>query len=579
MRDIYKNHMGKMLTACSFKILESAGDLILPFLMAKIIDNGILKKNIDYTYKIGILMIGISTIGYLCAISANYFSINAAESLGQEIRSKIFEKTQKFNFIQINKFTQASLITRLTNDITQIVSMTIMCMRMIMRGLATGIGSIVMAFIIDVKLAFVVLIIVILSIFFTYYYMEKSISIYEILQRKLDYLNKILRENLSGIRIIKALVKEGIEKEKFKKGNKELAEEAIKAQNIMASRLPFITLMLNLGILVVLYLGADRVETGNLKIGEIVAFVNYFNMLLFSMNAISFLFYLWSKTIISFKRVKDVLDEKEITSLSDDEIENHGKDNEEIELEFKNVNFSYEGNSRPILKNINFKILKNEKVGIIGGVGSGKTSIINLILKFYSNDSGTIIFEGKNLKNWNELELRKKIGVVMQKSFLFSQTISENIQWGKKDSNDEEIREALEIAQIDDYVYSLPEKDKTKVVKGGFNFSGGQKQRLSIARTIIKDANLLIFDDSFSALDFITEFNLKKALFEKKVNSTLIIISQRVSTIKQLEKIIVLDKGEVVGIGTHKDLIENCPVYIEICESQLVGIKGDRNGQ
>lgn len=579
MRDIYKNHMGKMLTACSFKILESAGDLILPFLMAKIIDNGILKKNIDYTYKIGILMIGISTIGYLCAISANYFSINAAESLGQEIRSKIFEKTQKFNFIQINKFTQASLITRLTNDITQIVSMTIMCMRMIMRGLATGIGSIVMAFIIDVKLAFVVLIIVILSIFFTYYYMGKSISIYEILQRKLDYLNKILRENLSGIRIIKALVKEGIEKEKFKKGNKELAEEAIKAQNIMASRLPFITLMLNLGILVVLYLGAGRVETGNLKIGEIVAFVNYFNMLLFSMNAISFLFYLWSKTIISFKRVKDVLDEKEITSLSDDEIENHGKDNEEIELEFKNVNFSYEGNSRPILKNINFKILKNEKVGIIGGVGSGKTSIINLILKFYSNDSGTIIFEGKNLKNWNELELRKKIGVVMQKSFLFSQTISENIQWGKKDSNDEEIREALEIAQIDDYVYSLPEKDKTKVVKGGFNFSGGQKQRLSIARTIIKDANLLIFDDSFSALDFITEFNLKKALFEKKVNSTLIIISQRVSTIKQLEKIIVLDKGEVVGIGTHKDLIENCPVYIEICESQLVGIKGDRNGQ
>lgn len=570
MFKFFKPFIPKAILAALFKMGEAFCDLYLPLIMAKIIDIGVSNKDLTYITKMGGTMVGIALIGYICSIFCNYFSVHSTQNFGASLRDKVFTKIQSFNFVHLNKFTQASLITRMTKDVDQIMNMFLMCIRMILRGLVTGIGAVIMAVTINPVLAILFIFIVPTIVGTTMYYMKKSFGIYAEVQKKLDNLTLVMRENLTGIRVIRALSKEKIEAERFKEKNDDLKLKTIEADNLMASKLPFITLIMNIGVVAVLWFGGIRVNYGKMHLGEVVAFINYLNMLLFSMNALSFLFTLYSRTAISYRRVKEVLFE-DITNISEEEFEKIFTD---TIIEFKNVSFSYDNTNNYILENINLKIKRGENIGIIGGIGSGKTSLIALIPKFYEVTKGEILIDGVNVNKYKEKELRNKIGIVMQKSFLFSQSIEQNIKWGKENASDEDVKNVVSIVQGKDFVEKLPNQYKTEVTKGGTNFSGGQKQRLSIARTLIKEPEILIFDDSFSALDFITEYNLKNELKNYLKNTTILTISQRVASLMKMDRIIVMDNGKVVGFDSHAALAENCEIYREICESQEICIPG-----
>ncbi|WP_279117730.1 ABC transporter ATP-binding protein [Fusobacterium varium] len=570
MFKFFKPFIPKAILAALFKMGEAFCDLSLPLIMAKIIDIGVSNKDLTYITKMGGTMVGIALMGYICSIFCNYFSVHSTQNFGASLRDKVFTKIQSFNFVHLNKFTQASLITRMTKDVDQIMNMFLMCIRMVLRGLVTGIGAVIMAVTINPVLAILFIFIVPTIVSTTMYYMKKSFGIYAEVQKKLDNLTLVMRENLTGIRVIRALSKEKIEAERFKEKNDDLKLKTIEADNLMASKLPFITLIMNIGVVAVLWFGGIRVNYGKMHLGEVVAFINYLNMLLFSMNALSFLFTLYSRTAISYRRVKEVLFE-DITNISEEEFEKIFTD---TIIEFKNVSFSYDNTNNYILENINLKIKRGENIGIIGGIGSGKTSLIALIPKFYEVTKGEILIDGVNVNKYKEKELRNKIGIVMQKSFLFSQSIEQNIKWGKENASDEDVKNVVSIVQGKDFVEKLPNQYKTEVTKGGTNFSGGQKQRLSIARTLIKEPEILIFDDSFSALDFITEYNLKNELKNYLKNTTILTISQRVASLMKMDRIIVMDNGKVVGFDSHAALAENCEIYREICESQEICIPG-----
>lgn len=566
----FKPFIPKAAAASLFKMTEAFCDLTLPMIMAKIIDIGVAKHDLNYITRMGSIMVGIALGGYLSSILCNYFSVQASQNFGASLRDKVFTKIQSFNFIHLNKFTQASLITRITKDVDQIMNMFLMCVRMVLRGLVTGIGAVIMAVSINPVLSILFLIIVPAIVGSTMYYMKKSFGKYAEVQKKLDSLTLVLRENLTGIRVIRALSKEKVENEKFKVKNEDLKDKTIEADNLMASKLPFITMIMNIGVVAVLWFGGIRVSYGKMHLGEVVAFINYLNMLLFSMNALSFLFTLYSRTAISYRRVKEVLSEN-VENISQEEFEKIYTD---TIIEFKDLSFSYDGTDNYILENINLKIKRGENIGIIGGIGSGKTTLISLIPKFYQATKGELLIDGININKYDERELRDKIGIVMQKSFLFSQSIEDNIRWGKEDADEESIKNVISIVQGTDFVEKLPEQYKTEVTKGGMNFSGGQKQRLSIARTLIKKPEILIFDDSFSALDFITEYKLKNQLKAYLKNTTTITISQRVASLMKHDRIIVLDNGKIAGFDTHENLAVNCDVYREICESQEICIPG-----
>lgn len=570
MFKFFKPFIPKAILAALFKMGEAFCDLSLPLIMAKIIDIGVSNKDLTYITKMGGTMVGIALMGYICSIFCNYFSVHSTQNFGASLRDKVFTKIQSFNFVHLNKFTQASLITRMTKDVDQIMNMFLMCIRMVLRGLVTGIGAVIMAVTINPVLAILFIFIVPTIVGTTMYYMKKSFGIYAEVQKKLDNLTLVMRENLTGIRVIRALSKEKIEAERFKEKNDDLKLKTIEADNLMASKLPFIILIMNIGVVAVLWFGGIRVNYGKMHLGEVVAFINYLNMLLFSMNALSFLFTLYSRTAISYRRVKEVLFEN-IDNLSEEEFEKIFTD---TVIEFKNVSFSYDNTDNYILENINLKIKRGENIGIIGGIGSGKTSLIALIPKFYEVTKGEILIDGVNVNKYKEKELRNKIGIVMQKSFLFSQSIEQNIKWGKENASDEDVKNVVSIVQGKDFVEKLPNQYKTEVTKGGTNFSGGQKQRLSIARTLIKEPEILIFDDSFSALDFITEYNLKNELKNYLKNTTILTISQRVASLMKMDRIIVMDNGKVVGFDSHAALAENCEIYREICESQEICIPG-----
>lgn len=567
----FKPYIPRGIIASLFKMGESFADLTLPLIMAKVIDIGVANKDFNYILSMGGKMILVAGAGYLSAILSNYFSSRASQEFGANLRDSIFIKIQHFTFNQLNKFSQASLITRITKDVDQITNMFLMCIRMVLRGLTTGVGAVIMAIIINPTLSIVFIIIAPLIIFLTLYYVKKSFGLYDLVQKKLDNLTLILRENLSGLKVIKALSKEKVEEERFDIKNNELKDQSIEADSLMLSKLPFITLVMNIGVVAVLWFGGIRVHYGKMHLGEIVAFINYLNMILFAMNALSFLFTLYSKTSISYRRVKEIVAEN-IDEINQEEFEKMITDNI---LEFNHVYFSYDKSDRYVLENLNFKIKRGEHIGIIGGIGSGKSTLVSLIPRFYDVVKGEIKIDGINIQEYNESNLRKKIGLVLQKAFLFSQSIKENIKWGDQNASQDQIELVTHIAQGKEFIEKLPEKYETMVIKGGNNFSGGQKQRISIARTLLKQPDILIFDDSFSALDFITEYKLKEELKLYMKRVTTITISPKISSLIKMDRIMVLDNGKIAGFDSHENLIKNCDVYKEICESQEICITGE----
>ncbi|MGG7143357.1 ABC transporter ATP-binding protein [Clostridium nigeriense] len=563
-----KDYKKEAILGPIFKLIEAILELLIPIVMAKIIDIGVANKDIPYVYKMGGILILLGAIGLAFALICQYYASIASQGAGTSIRSQLYKHINNLSYTEIDEIGTPTLITRLVNDINQIQTGIAMLIRLGTRSPFIIIGSTIMAISIDLKLSIIFLITTPLIALVIYLVMSKSLPLYKVIQGKLDNLSLITRENLEGSRVIKAFSKEESEKERFKEATIELANASINVGKISALLNPITYMIMNIAIIAILWYGGIRVNIGSLTQGEIIAFTNYITQILLSLIVFSQLVVTLTKGATSANRVLEILNIK--SSITDNEFKyNVEKENNNSLIEFRNVSFSYKDSNEYSLKDINLSINKNETIGIIGGTGSGKTTLINLIPRFYDTNNGQVLIKGIDARNYNLKELRSLIGIVPQRAVLFKGSILDNLKWGKEYATLDEVTEALEISQSYSFIESLEEKYNSPVLQGGKNFSGGQKQRLTIARALISKPEILILDDSSSALDFTTDANLRKALKEKTKDMTVLIVSQRASSIKNADKIVVLDNGEIAGIGTHDYLLENCEVYNEIYSSQL----------
>ncbi len=542
-------------------------------LFQKMLSTGIIEaKNVsdmDYIKEVGIKMLIVAFVITIVTILANFLSAKISMGYGRVLRQKIFEKVSTFSQGDINKFGTPSLITRTTNDVTQVQNATVMVLRMMVMVPIMCIGSIFMALSKDKTLTWILAVSVPILFVILGIVMKKATPLFKSLQVKLDNLNKVMREQLSGVKVIRAFDKDEYERKRFNKTNKDHIDTAIKVNRIIAVLMPTITIIMNFTTIAVVWFGAKRIDMGAMQIGDMMAFIQYAMHVLFSFVMATVMFVMLPRAIASGDRINDVLEV--VPAIKNKENTQSDSKNEGV-IEFKNVDFKYPDSEGELaLENISFKTHPGKVTAIIGSTGSSKTTILNLISRYYDVTSGEILIDSINVKDYKIEELRNKIGYVPQKAFLFSGTIKENILYGKEDATDEEIMHALDVAQATEFVNGLEDGVMAHVAQGGNNFSGGQKQRLAIARAIVRKPEIYIFDDSFSALDFKTDSNLRKALKEETSNASFIIVAQRVSTIMDADQIIVLNDGKIEGIGKHKELLENCEVYKEIVYSQLSG--------
>ena len=551
-----------------FKTLEAIFELLVPLVMAKIIDIGLKHNNLPYIVKMGVIIVILGFIGLICALTCQYFASKASQGFGTLVRSALFKHINALSHKELDKIGTSSLITRMTTDINQLQVAVAMAIRLAIRAPLIILGSIFMASLIDLKLSIIFLISTPLIALVLFMVMSRSIPFYSLIQKKLDNLSLIVRENLEGVRVIRAFSKQKKEKERFMNTVNSFTESSITVGKISALLNPLSSLIMNFSIIAILWYGGIRVDMGDITQGEIIAFVNYITQILLTLIVAANLVVIFNKAYASAIRVNEIFSFNSSIKEPDSSALNVDK-NYVPKIEFKNVYFSYTGSNNYALSNISLKINKGETIGIIGGTGSGKSTLANLIPRFYDVSKGEVLVDGLNVKNYTFKNLRRKIGVVPQKAILFSGTIKENMKWGLESASDSEIKKALEIAQATDFVNNFPNKYETSILQNGKNLSGGQRQRLTIARALISNPEILILDDSTSALDYLTTFNFQKELKNQAKNTTVIMISQRINSIRNADKILVLDEGKAVGIGTHEYLVKNCNVYKEICLSQL----------
>jgi len=565
----YLKPYSKMLVlVVVFVFGRSLTDLYLPALMSRIVDVGIVQNDLGYILKVGSVMIAMTLLNGGFAIGLSYFSSKVAMGFGRNLRKAVFTKVENLSVSEFNDLGTSSLITRTTNDITQLQQLVLMGQRMMLVAPMMFLGSIIMAVSQDAVLSLVIVFAVPALALLVYFIGKKATPLFQSLQKKLDGLNLVLRESLTGIRVIRAFNKEEYEKKRFNAANLDLTETALKVHKTMAYLMPLMTLLLNFGTIAVIWFGAIRVDSGQMQVGQLMAFVQYIMHIMFSLMMVSMIFVMIPRAAASVERVSEVLNKEQ--KLTDPETPKKPASSPGS-LEFRNVTFSYPGAENTALSNVSFTAEPGETVAIIGGTGSGKSTLLNLIMRFYDLEegSGAILVGGVDIREMNQKDLRDLIGFVSQKPVLFSGTVRDNITYGNESASDEEVLKALEIAQAKDFVLGLPEGLEAVVAQGGTNFSGGQKQRLSIARALVRRPAIYIFDDSFSALDFKTDAQLRAALRRETQDATKLIVAQRVSTVLDADKIIVLDQGRVVGIGRHKELLKTSPVYREIVASQL----------
>lgn len=582
-----------------FKLIEAIFELIVPIIMAKIIDIGIVNKDISYVLRMGGLLVLIGIVGLSSSIVCQRYAALASQGFGTTVRNELFSHINTFSYKEIDKFGTPSLITRIINDVNQLQFAVAMLIRLVIRAPFLAIGAIIMAIILDFKLSIIFLIATPIIVAILYLVMSKSIPYFRSIQKKLDKISLITRENLEGVRVVRAFSNQNCEEARFDYASDDLSNTAIKVGKLSSLLNPLTYIVLNFSIIAIIWFGGIRVDAGNLTQGQIIAFVNYITQILLALIVVSNLVVVFTKASASAARVNEVFETKSSIIESNNELTlDFGNDvceealdlnnkinlhtqtsnlnslkNNPAKIEFKNVSFSYgtsEKQARQVsLDNISFKIYENETIGIIGGTGSGKSTLVNLISRFYDPSKGEIFIDRHNLKEYPLSEIRHKIGLVPQTSVLFTGTIAENILIGNPKASNEDIENALEIAEGSEFVAKLPKTYETHLDQGGKNLSGGQKQRLAIARALAINPGILILDDSFSALDFATDARLRSSLKNKlKKNTTVIIVSQRISTIKNADKILVLDDGNLIGIGTHNELIKNCDIYKEIYFSQ-----------
>lgn len=552
-----------------FKLLEAILELIVPLVMAKIIDIGVKSYDTSYLIKMGILIIILGIVGLGSALVCQYFAAKASQGFGTKLRNELFHHINSLSHSEIDNIGTPSLITRIINDVNQLQVAVAMAIRLGVRAPFIILGSAIMAMFINLKLSLIFFLSIPLIVLTLYLVMGKSIPLYRVIQKKLDKISLITRENLEGVRVVRAFSKQEVEKDRFNIAALDHSNTAIKVGKLSALLNPLTFMIMNFSIAFIVWFGGIGVNNGNFTQGEIIAFVNYMTQILLTLIVVANLVIIFTKASASATRVNEVLDTKSSIKEASSSTKVQATNNSSKIIEFKNVSFSYNNSKQYSLENISLSINKGETIGIIGGTGAGKSTLVNLIPRFYESTEGEIFINGENIKNYSIKDLRNLFGIVPQKAVLFTGSLRENMKWANKNASDEEILMALDIAQCSDFVSNLKDGLDTSVLQGGKNFSGGQKQRLTIARALVGSPKIIILDDSSSALDFATDLKLRQALNIHAKEITTIIVSQRASSIKNSDKIVVLDDGKLAGIGTHEELLENSEVYKEICLSQL----------
>ena len=564
-----KPHMIYFIVGPLMMIVEVAGDVLMPKLMSLIVNEGVKNgRDMSYIIKMGIAMIGLAVVMMLGGVIGNFFAAKGAISFGADLRLDVFKKVQTLSFKNIDKFSTGSLITRLTNDITQMQNVIRMAMVMLLRSPGMLIGAFIMAVTMNARLALIIAIVAPILGVGIFIIMSKALPRFNIMQTKIDRLNTDVQENLTNIRVVKSFVRTGYEKEKFEDANKDLMENSIKALKLIICTMPLMTLMMNVTTLAVVWYGGNFVIKGSMQVGDLMAFITYITQILMSLMMLSMIVIQGSRAVASSRRITEVLDTvvdvTDETATKKDALVTCGS------VEFKNVNFNYSGNANGcnVLSDISFKIDAGTTVGILGATGSGKTSLVQLIPRLYDTTEGTVLVDGIDVKDYSLKNLRDGVGMVLQKNVLFSGTIVENLKWGKEDATMQEVQTASQNAQAHGFISQTEDGYERELSQGGANVSGGQKQRLCIARALLKQPKILILDDSTSALDTATEAKIREAFAGELKDTTKIIIAQRITSVMEADKIIVLDDGKVIGEGTHQSLMQTCDEYRDIYYSQ-----------
>ncbi len=546
--------------------LQALANLFLPFLMSQIIDNGVVKGDMSYIISTGLFMLFVALIGGFFVVVANFFSSRVAMRFSRDVREQLFIKVESFNLEEFDTIGTSSLITRTTNDVTQVQQVVLMSLRMMVTAPLMMIGGLIMAISTNARLSIILIVSMPLLVLVIFLVSRKGLPLFTSMQKKLDRINLIVRENLTGVRVVRAFNRKEFEQERFNAANLDLTDTSIKVNKILAVLMPTMTLLMNLTSVLILWFGATIIDSGQLEVGSLIAFIQYVMHIMMSLVMLSMMFIMVPRAAASGERIREVLEMPfSIKDTNSDTLSTtlHG------EVEFKNVSFFYPGSEEPALSHISFKATPGRTTAIIGGTGSGKSTLTSLITRFYDASEGEVLVNGINVKNFTQEQLRAYIGLVPQKAILFSGSIRDNLRFGKEDASDEAIWEALDIAQSTRFVSEKEGQLDAFIAQGGTNVSGGQRQRLSIARALVRQPEIYIFDDSFSALDFKTDKALRHALKPKTKDAATILVAQRISTIIDADEILVLVDGHLVGKGTHKELLENCPDYLEIALSQL----------
>lgn len=546
--------------------LQSLSNLYLPTLMAGIVDTGIVKGDTSYILRVGTIMLLITVGGALCAVAASFFSAQAATGFGRAIRARIFAQVENLSLHEFNTVSTASLITRTTNDTTQVQQVLNMILNMMVMAPMMAIGGIVLAIMQDGSLALILVGVIPVAFGVFYLVMTRAVPLFREMQVKIDRLNQVLNEGLTGVRVIRAFDRIDHEEERFDEANLDLTNTAVNVNRVVASLMPIMMLVLNFTTIAIFWFGAIRINNGEMQVGSLMAFLQCAMLILFSLLMVAVMFVIIPRASASAARINEVLG---IVASINDPAEAKRADSITGHVEFQDVTFRYPGAEEPALANISFQAGPGQVTAIIGGTGSGKTTLVSLIPRFYDVESGRVLVDGVDVREMSQESLRAEIGFVPQKAVLFAGTVAENIRYGKENASEEELRRAAEVAQATEFISGMPDGFDSAIARVGTNVSGGQKQRLSIARAMVRKPEIYVFDDTFSALDFKTEALLREA-FEKETRAaTVLIVAQRIGTVMDADQIIVLDEGRIAGVGKHRELMKTSEVYREIMSSQL----------
>lgn len=567
LREYLRPYRGAIGIAIALLFVQAIGMLYLPTLNADIIDNGIVPGDIGMIIQLGLVMLGVTLALGVCAVIAVYYSARTAMGFGRDLREALFTRVQGFSLREVDLFGTPSLITRNTNDVQQVQMLVFMGLTMLVMAPLTAIGGVVMALRQNVTLSALLLVIVPLMGVVIGLLMVKMVPLFRSMQRKIDRINEVLREKLAGVRVIRAFVRTESEEARFAEANADLTDTTLRVTRLFALMMPLLMLIMNGSSVAVIWFGGALVDSGDMRIGDLTAFLQYIMQILFSVMIAVMMFVMIPRAAASAERIAEVLDTQ--PDIADPAEPATLASPVRGEIEFDGVRFCYPGAEDPVLCDLNFTLRPGHTTAIVGGTGSGKTTLLNLIPRLYDATEGTIRLDGHDIRSLAQANLWAQVALVPQKAFLFSGTIADNVRYGKRDATDAEVWHALDTAQAGDFVRTMPDGIASEIEQGGANVSGGQRQRLAIARALVRDAPIYLFDDSFSALDYATDARLRLALAREVRSATVVIVAQRVSTIMHADQIIVLDDGRAVGIGTHPELLETCETYREIVSSQL----------